>query len=140
MSMDVRKADGYEPRFDIDAEYGRQGELFVSSIIEALATGSVEVKRDSRFSKTGNVYVEYECRKRGVWKKSGIATTEAELWAFVLGDSNVVFVVPTSSLKELVLELWQNPKNRREETDGDCPSKGVIVPVHTLVAWAKKNA
>ena len=139
MSSDLRKADGYEPRFDIDAEYGRQGELFVSSIIDSLTKGSIEVKRDSRFAQTGNVYVEYECRKRGNWTKSGIATTEAELWAFVLGDSNVVFVVPTSSLKELVLELWRNPKNRREETDGDCPSKGVIVPVNQLVAWAKKN-
>lgn len=65
MPVDARKADGYEPRFDIDASYGRQGELFVSSIIDALTGGSVEVKRDSRFAKTGNVYVEYECRKRG---------------------------------------------------------------------------
>lgn len=139
--MQERLATGYEPRFDIDAEYGRQGELFVSSIIDSLRSGSIEVKRDSRFAQTGNIYIEYECKSRsGEWRKSGIATSQAELWAFVLGDSSTVVFIPTASLKELALSFWRNPKYRREETDGDCPSKGIIIPVVSLIEWAKKNA
>lgn len=140
MNTDIRKADGYEPRFDIDAEYGRQGELFVSSIIDSLAKGSVEVKRDSRFANTGNIFVEYECLRQGSWMKSGIATSEADTWVYVLGDSQVVIAMPREVLKELALEMWRNPRNRREEKDGSHPAKGVIIPLHKLVGWAQSRA
>ena len=140
MTSSPRKAEGYEPRFDIDAEYGRQGELFVSSIIDSFTRGSVEVKRDSRFADTGNIFVEYECLRQGSWTKSGIATSEADVWVYVLGDSQVVIAMPREALKELVLEMWRDPRNRREEKDGSHPAKGVIIPLYKLVQWAKLRA
>ena len=48
---------GYQPDFDIDAEAGSQGVLWVASTIDALRDGTVEVKRDYSFSSTGNIFV-----------------------------------------------------------------------------------
>lgn len=67
--------EGYEPRFDLDYARGRQGELFVEAVRDAIQTERCEVKRDDRSVETGNVYVEYQCLRRGKWTKSGIATS-----------------------------------------------------------------
>jgi hypothetical protein len=136
--MTDRHAEGYEPRFDVDYEYGHQGELFVGFVIEALKRDRVEVKRDARYSQTGNFYVEYECRRNGHWCKSGIATSEAELWAFVLGDSGMCVVIPTQSLKELCRQRFRQ-RHVAAELDGSHPTKGVLVSASSLLAWAKER-
>lgn len=121
-----RLATGYEPTFDIDAEVGRQGELFIASVVDAARSASIEVKTDERAAITGNFYVEFECRG----KPSGIAVTSCELWAFVLGDS--AWVVPVSTLKELArLRLRQGHVKECER--GSHPTRGVIVPIAWMV-------
>ena len=65
-------AAGYEPGFDIDAEVGHQGALFTLKVIEALKDGSSEVKTDAMAVRTGNLYIECQCLKRGRWAPSGI--------------------------------------------------------------------
>jgi hypothetical protein len=97
-----RLVDGNEPRFDIDLAYGSAGEAEVLSVIEALERGRVEVKRDSVWARTGNIYVEWICRHgpNGNWFASGLQTTEADVWAFVLGDTRAVLCVRTDTLRE----------------------------------------
>ena len=131
MSTTDRAAVGYEPRFDIDCEIGHQGELVVLSTVEALKTGRAEVKTDVRCLQTGNLYIEYRCRRRDGWHDSGIADTETDVWAFVIGD--LVLVVPTATLVEIAREAWRNPANRREETNGSHPTQGVVIAVNVLV-------
>jgi len=127
-----RLSTGYEPRFDIDYEYGRQGELFIADVVAALRDNRVEVKRKSY--EDDLFYVEYACRKRGDWAESGIATTEAELWAFVIGESAVAVVVTTERLRDAAAFVWKHmPGMRKEETDGSHPTKGVLVPFVMLV-------
>lgn len=126
MTTSDRNAIGYEPRFDIDAEYGRQGELFVTRIIDALKNNSVEVKRDGQVGYTGNLYVEYECDKgrRGQFQPSGISTTQADLWAFVFGDAPACLVVSTDLLRALI----RSPGIKiAEERDGSCPTRGYVL-------------
>ena len=135
----TRTATGFEPRFDVDYEYGHQGELFVTDIISALKNNRVEVKRkryeDDQF------YVEYQCLKRGNWEKSGIATTEAELWAFVIADTGVAVVVTTSRLRDAAAFVFKHMKgNRREERDGSHPTRGVLVPFVMLVDMKRRAA
>lgn len=128
-----RRADGYEPRFDLDLAYGKQGELIVTDISQALRNGSVEVKRDSLWSRTGNLYVEYECRRAVGWTPSGIATSDAELWAFVLGDSELTIVVPTGLLRDIARHFYRLDKwYRVEVTHGSHPTKGVRIPIVKL--------
>lgn len=132
MTLD-RLSDGYEPRFDIDYAFGKQAEFWVADIIRAIGTERVEVKHDARCADTGNVYVETECRRGGRWCKSGISTTTAELWAFVLDAGSCCFFVSTERLKLVCRTLWKDPTKRVECPRGSHPTKGLRVPVSRLL-------
>lgn len=63
---------------------------------DLLLQTSVEVKHDQQAERTQNVAVEVECNG----KPSGIITTEAAWWAFVIGSRAVI--VKTEVLRELI--------------------------------------
>jgi len=129
-----RLADGYQPDFDIDVEWGTQGELFVTDLVEAIKTGSIEVKNDAKFERTGNVFVEYRCQRRDGWQLSGIATTKADFWAFVLHNNVTAVIVRTDKLKDAVRHLYRNENNRRPGGQhGSHPTEGVLVSVAWLM-------
>jgi hypothetical protein len=109
--------------FDISLAQGQIKERFVEVLL--LVDGiTVEVKCDFHALDTGRVFVEYASRG----KKSGIAVTKAEYWAFVVGDA--VLMVPTERVKMLVRLYW-----RRYRVDGgdNDTSRGVLVPLNHLV-------
>lgn len=135
MTVD-RFAKGYEPRFDIDYEYGRQGELWIDSVADALKTERAEVKTDGRCQQTGNLYVEFECRRRDGWHRSGLATTEADVWVFVIGDTGIAIVIKTEVLKAICRPLLKQGKVA-EERDGSHPTKGVLLPLSHLIAHCR---
>ena len=131
MTVD-RLAPGYEPRFDLDLAVGQQGELFVANIAEMLGSGSgeVEVKTDAPIARTGNVYIEYECLRPGRYEPSGIATTEAKIWAFVL-PANVLIAAPVENVKDIARRHYST--RRRECVRGSHPTRGVVIPVGLFV-------
>lgn len=100
MSAVDRMSEGYVPSHDIDAEVGHQGQLFVANLIDAFAHGTVEVKTDEKAQQTGNVYIEFRCKGR----PSGIATTEAEMWVFVVGD--LILAAPSARVLEEAREAY----------------------------------
>ena len=63
--------------FEFDLQVGQHGE----NIFADLLTGKkIEVKTDFIASRTGNLYVEFEC-----WgKRTGLATTKADFWVFLI--------------------------------------------------------
>ena len=63
---------------------------------DLLLQTSVEVKHDRQAERTQHVAVEIECNG----KPSGIITTEAAWWAFVIGSRAVI--VKTDLLRELI--------------------------------------
>jgi hypothetical protein len=135
-----RLVEGYEPRWDIDRAYGEQGQLWVADVAKALQSGSVEVKRDGRWHQTNNLYVEYECRRAGVWRKSGIAATDADLYTFVLGDLGAALVIETPLLVSLCRELFhRNEWYRVEETSGSHPTRGIKLPLGELIELLKRE-
>jgi hypothetical protein len=111
---------GYDIKFAENLLEGKDGE---KAVLEALASG--EVKRDYGTSKSGNVFVEHES-----WgKSSGITTTEADYWIFLLDGSEFngeVFIgVSTERLKYMLSKIdW-------EVKGGDC-SKGKLLPIRYL--------
>ncbi len=122
-----RHSEGYVPQFDIDAEFGRQGELIVMDIIDALKRGAVEVKTDEIAGRTGNVYVEYRCKGRA----SGIQTSEAEVWVFVVGE--VAIAVPRVKLERIAYALARrDPSSRKSCLRGSHPTDGIAVPIPML--------
>lgn len=124
---------GYEPRFDIDLAHGEAAESWVEDLVVGGAKRG-EVKSDRMFPKTGNMYVEYECRGRdGIWRPSGLATTKSELWFHILGDTGVALVISTDRLKAACRQMFRQGR-LAEEKDGSNPTKGVLVNVVDFVA------
>lgn len=135
--MTVR-ATGRQPDFDLDMAIGRVGELWVRNIREVLECGRLEVKTDLKALQTGNLYVEYECRRKAGQAPSGLAETKAEAWVFLLHPEPLAIVVGVDVLRAVCRELYRVTNGngthpyRREETDGSHPTKGVIVPIRRL--------
>lgn len=138
MSAD-RTAAGYEPRFDIDFAYGAEGEAWITAVGRGAGNGKTEVKRDGRALDTGNLYVEFACRRRDGWAPSGIRSSEAESWVFVLGDSGFAIVVAADVLRRMV-DVCRAQNRVAEERDGECPTKGVLIPLRHLFAHARGAA
>jgi hypothetical protein len=129
MTAASRLADGYQPDFDLDLEYGRQGELFASRAIDAINSGqSVEIKTDDETARTGNVYIELECFVSGQWVGSGV-NTKAFLWAHVIVGGVVVF-----ALKEHVRTVAMTYGKPGECKRGSHPTRGRLIPVPQFVA------
>lgn len=90
----------WEPDFDIDRSYGEEGENLVRAVL-GLASDRIEVKR-KRFI-DDEFYVETaQAPRRGYIKPSGIQTTKATYWAYVIGDTGVIVLVPTERLRRTV--------------------------------------
>jgi hypothetical protein len=114
--------------FDLDFGYGRKGEQLVDELLTGGLT--VEVKRDRKWAKTGNLYIETECyfKKIEGWAPSGLGVTEAAYWAFVLEGSTVI--VPTDALRWGVKEFGR-------PIECNIPpniSKGFLVTVDDLMS------
>lgn len=109
--------------FRWDLKVGQLHEKWLGELLENVP---IEVKRDFRASQTGNVFVEFFSRG----KPSGIATSEALYWAFILGEQTVV-LLPTDKLKTLARQAH---KNGHIVNGGDAnTSRGVLISVERLV-------
>ena len=82
---------------------------------------------------TGRLYVEYECLGRNGWYPSGIDATDSDVWVFVLGSTASAIVIATDLLRQLVGRVRRNPRFCRKETDGDHPTKGVVLPLSLVL-------
>ena len=130
----MKTVTGYEPRFDFDVRRGKVGEDYVGTILEAIASGSIEVKTDYGTNRTGNLYVEFEQEGRdGAWRPSGIATSEAEYWAFAFSDGAIF--VRSETLREICREWWRKGEvGFRPGNENSNASRGVKLPVRELAA------
>ena len=109
--------------FRHDLEVGQLSEKWLAQLLE---NSTIEVKRDFLAAQTGNLFIEYESRG----KPSGIATSLADYWAFVLDDDRVI-ILPRSVLKAIAREAFAAG---RLATGGDSnTSRGVLVRVRELV-------
>ena len=83
----------------------------------------VEVKSDAQYQKTGNFYVEYECRKQ----PSGISTTKSKYYFIYL---DVLYIIKTDVLKNKCRKYLNTKKDK---IGGDYKaSKGIIIPIKEL--------
>lgn len=121
------------PEWDIDKARGEEAEALVRRYRTMLASGSCEVKCDDQAARTGNVYVEYECQTNDGWRRSGIATTKAAMWFFVLCDMRVVVGLPVWLLKNIARQSG----SKRECVRGSHPTRGVVLPVDALLSEAR---
>lgn len=109
--------------FKYDLQLGLKGEDLVAKM---LSNEKIEVKTDFKAKDTGNVFIEYKSRGRS----SGISTTHAEWFCFVLSNENIIFV-KTTKLKNLCREYL---KTNRDTKGGDKnTSNGILLPIKQLI-------
>lgn len=113
--------------FDLDLSVGLEGEALVQELLTSGQT--VEVKRDLRWKETGNVYIETVCwsHNKGEWYPSGLSTSKAAYWAFVL-ETNV-FLVPTDLLKQTVTTRGRAINCNIQPN----PSKGYLIKIEDII-------
>ena len=114
--------------WDLDLRFGQQGEVMVNSLLTA-PIETVEVKRDRRWKETGNLYIETECWSDvlACWYASGISTTKASHWSFILEDS--VLTVPTQRVRLAIAKHGV----KREMNRPEYSTKGFTITVADLL-------
>lgn len=115
----------YQPEWDIDREYGEDGEDTVRRFL-ALDKSRIETKRkripDDIF------YVEtHQSPHLGGFRPSGINTTAAEYYIYVIADTGVMVAIPVPLLKAAALNA-----KRVNERDGSNPTRGRLVRFRDL--------
>jgi hypothetical protein len=107
--------------FDLDLSVGHKGEALVNELLTGGKT--IEVKTDLKWKNTGNLYIETVCwsHNNEEWYPSGLTTTKADYWAFVLEDA--VFIIPTKDLKHAV-SIYGRPITCNIPPN---PSKGYVI-------------
>lgn len=114
----------HDIKFGANLLEGKEAEQLVE---QALLKG--EVKRDYKAGETGNIFLEFESRG----KPSGLNTSEADYWIFVLSDEQFqdeVFVgIKASRLQRISDSIsWETRGG-----DGNT-SKGKLIPLTKLIS------
>ena len=108
--------------FRYDLEVGQVAEAELADTFE---NKKIEVKRDLRAKKTGNIFIEYESRG----KPSGLATTQSDFYCFVIEDLHIM--LPTSQLKDIARSYIGTG---RDVLGGDNnTSKGILLRLKDLI-------
>ncbi len=109
--------------FAFDLQVGQDEEIWLADLLRGK---TVEVKRDYIASRTGNLFVEFSSRG----KASGLATTKANFWAFILDGERVV-IVPTKYLQQVARLAYSEGRTVRGGDNNT--SEGVLVRLEELV-------
>ena len=98
-----------------------------------------EIKSDELWYKTGNMFVEYEQFINNKWVPSGIAVTEADIFAYVLKDEDgqikYAIEMSTKILKERIDKLIKLNRIKfggKPKTYNGTATKGYIVPLSDI--------
>lgn len=120
-----------DSNWDLDLRAGLAGE---SKVADLLSLDTLEVKTDRRWHETGNIYIETECwiQTSQSWEASGLRTTKATHWAYVLEDC--VIILPTYRLKEV---LWERGKPINCNIPPN-PSRGYLITPGALLEYARE--
>jgi hypothetical protein len=124
-----------QPDWDIDRERGEKAEALVRALRTTLLTAECEVKCDDRAAETGNVYVETTCKTAQGWQPSGIHTTKATTWVWVLFDMRVIIWMPVWLLKNLARTAPE-----RSCVVGSHPTRGSVLAIDRLLSESRAAA
>lgn len=123
------KNPSFIKEFDLDLKYGEAGEEWLRLLP---GTGKIEVKTERHWwTKTGNVFFEYECRGA----PSGLAVTTANWWCHILqrGDQRVLaYIWHIPILKASLKRMYAEGKAIRTVGGDYRNSVGLLVPVKEL--------
>ena len=122
--------EGYCKGFDIDLEFGKMGEEFVSEVLEGNSKVEVKTERDI-WKKTGNIAIELRCKG----KPSGVSTTEATVWIHLLAYKGAIeggFLFKVDELKGKVKKLHKEGDLKIVMGGDDNLSQMALLPIKEL--------
>lgn len=120
-------------RFDVDLQYGQDGERWLLWLGTDQAKVEVKTERDKWFT-TGNAIFEFSSRG----KPSGFAVTQADYWMhnFFLKDRcKMSFLFEMEDLKDFLRLVYRNPNlygARVCKGGDDNTSELILVPISQL--------
>ncbi|MBN2661562.1 MAG: hypothetical protein JXR54_09875 [Tannerellaceae bacterium] len=117
----------YNNDFKYDLKVGNVAEKKLSEI---LSKKKIEVKIDRWAQVTGNIAVEFESRG----KPSGITTTKADYWCFVIevkSKQDLMILVETKKLKDVARRYWDLGRIKRMGDNNT--SMAVLVPYKEII-------
>ena len=120
-------------KFDLDLQYGQDGERWLTWLGTDQAKVEVKTERDT-WATTGNAVFEYKCRG----KASGIAVTTSDYWMHVFKLHDVALMVMTfhtQDLREFLRECHSTAGihgSRLTIGGDDNASEVILVPIQSL--------
>ena len=122
--------------FHTDLKFGQKGEKLVEDFLDAMSSGSFEVKTD-RY-RNGRMVLEmtHNPRKKvdeegnPLWKPSGLAITKAKWWVYVYTLDGSFVIVSTDRIKRYLKANKErfNPKKYHSFAwSSSNPSKGYLL-------------
>lgn len=124
----------YEPRWDIDSQYGETGENSMRGLLN-LQHASFEVKHKRYCDDKFYVEVAQRPQRLGRFRPSGINTSEAEYWVYEIAETGIKVLIPRPLLKAAA-----RTSDRREEKDGSNPTIGRLVSFSELLRTRLREA
>tara|TARA_Y100000593_G_scaffold24082_1_gene47778 strand:+ start:7345 stop:7794 length:450 start_codon:yes stop_codon:yes gene_type:complete len=122
--------EGYCKGFDIDLEFGKMGEEFVSKVLEGNSKVEVKTERDI-WKKTGNIAIELRCKG----KPSGVSTTESTVWIHLLAYKGAIeggFLFKVDELKDKIKKLHNEGNLNLVMGGDDNASQMALLPIGEL--------
>ena len=105
------------------------GNIYEEKLSVILSQKKIEIKTDFIAHKTGNIAVEYQCRG----KPSGIATTQADYYAYIIPRANcqdIILLMRVDKLKGLCRQYFKQGAIKKMG-DNDL-SVAVLIPINEL--------
>jgi hypothetical protein len=114
-------------KFDFrkDLAYGHKGEKLVTDFLDAMESGSFEVKTDRYRNGRMVIEMEQNPRRSGDWKPSGLQVTQAQWWVYVFTLDGAFVMVSVPRIKRYIQQRQLTSKDYKEFARGSQnPSRG----------------
>ena len=114
--------------FRKDLEYGHKGEKLVTDFLDAMESGSFEVKTDRYRNGRMVIEMEQNPRRKGEWIPSGIQVTKAKWWVYVFTLDGAFIMVSVDRIKRYIAQRQLSSKDYKEFARGSQnPARGFLL-------------
>lgn len=138
MSKNQSDYDLPQRKFDFhqDLKFGQKGEKLVEDFLDAMSSGSFEVKTDRYrngrmvLEMTHNPRKKVDEEGKPLWKPSGLAITKAKWWVYVYTLDGSFVIVSTDRIKRYLKankERFNPKKYHNFAMASSNPSKGYLL-------------
>ena len=114
--------------FQEDLRYGKKGEDLVTGFLDAMSSGSFEVKTDRYRNGRMVIEMEQNPRRKGIWQPSGLAVTEAKWWVYVYTLDGSFVIIEVDRIRRYIKAKGLTAKDYHDfARASNNPSRGFLL-------------